>query len=193
MDAYFSTPELKMIRQQIEEAERQEDELEKQQEAREYALAAPTPAPAPQPAAPATPPTPAAAPAPKSPSPAPPTPPPAAPAQAPPSPTPATPAASATPATVPKNDGVIDYYPHYYEADGYGAAHGHIDHSYGHLVDYEATLADLYFSLLNQEEALFDEIMHVNDETLSRMHAYMMAPEHGHPLQVEEYLAAYQN
>lgn len=38
MTAYFSTPELQMIRKQIEEAEQKEEELEKQIEAREAAL-----------------------------------------------------------------------------------------------------------------------------------------------------------
>ena len=44
MKAHFSTPELKMIRQQIEEAERKEEELEKKKDERELTLAlSPTP------------------------------------------------------------------------------------------------------------------------------------------------------
>ena len=45
MIAYFGTKELAMIRKQVEDAEREEDELEKKKEEREYALATP-PAPA---------------------------------------------------------------------------------------------------------------------------------------------------
>ena len=58
MTFYFNTPELQAIRTQIEEAERLEEEFEKQLKDREYAIVTADPS---QPAAtPASPPTPAA-------------------------------------------------------------------------------------------------------------------------------------
>ena len=47
MTAYFNTPELQAVRKEIEEAEKKEEDLEKQLKDREYAIftAPPTPAP----------------------------------------------------------------------------------------------------------------------------------------------------
>ena len=44
MKTYFSTPELQMIRQQVEASEKKEEELERQIEEREYSLTMRSPA-----------------------------------------------------------------------------------------------------------------------------------------------------
>ena len=50
----------------------------------------------------------------------------------------------------------------------------------------------MYNDLLKEEEALNDSIIADNEDTISRLHAYYMALEYEDPVQIDAYLAAYQ-